>query len=46
MKVALDLPIGFDKTLIDRFWPTTRVAPSFEDEFTKTSNVREEYDED
>ena len=44
MKVALDLPPGFDET--DGFWPTTRVAPSFENEFTKTGNVREEYDED
>ena len=43
--VALDAPTGFDKTLKDGFWPT-RVAPSFEDEFTKTGNVREEYDED
>ena len=46
MKVALDLPAGFDETLKDGFWPTTRVAPSFEDEFTETGNVREEYDED
>ena len=44
--VALDAPTRFDKTLKDGFWPTTRVAPSFEDEFTETSNVREEYDED
>ena len=46
MKVALDLPTGFDKTLKDGFWPTIRVAPSFEDEFIETGNVREEYDED
>ena len=46
MKVALDLPPTFDETLKDRFWPTTRVAASFEDEFTETGNVREEYDED
>ena len=44
--VALDVPTGFDETLKDGFWPTTRVAPSFEDEFTETSNVREEYYED
>ena len=46
MKVVLDLPTGFDKTLKDGFWPTTRVAPSFEDEFTETCNVWEGYDED
>ena len=44
--VALDAPTGFDETLKDGFWPTTRVAPSFEDEFTETGNVWEEYDED
>ena len=44
--VALDAPIGFDETLKDGFWPTTRVALSFEDEFTETGNVWEEYDED
>ena len=37
--VALDAPIEFDETLKDGFWPTTRVAPSFEDEFTETGNV-------
>ena len=46
MKVALDLCIGFDETLKDGFWPTTRVAPSFEDEFTEIGNACEEYDED
>ena len=46
MKVALDSPPIFEETLKDRFWPTTRVAPSFEDEFTETGNVHEEYDED
>ena len=44
--VALDAPTGFDKILKDGIWPTTRVAPSFEDEFTEIGNVREEYDED
>ena len=44
--VALDAPTGFDETLKDGFWPTTRVAPSFEDEFTETGNVREEYNAD
>ena len=46
MKVALDSPPTFDETLKDRFWPTIRVAPLFEDEFTETGNVREEYDEE
>ena len=46
MKAILDLLSEFDKTLKDGFWPTTRVAPSFEDEFTKTGNVCREYDED
>ena len=46
MKVALDSPPTFEETLKDGFWPTTRVAPSFEDEFTEIGNVREEYDED
>ena len=46
MKAALDLPSQYEEALKDGFWPTTRVAPSFEDEFTKTGNVREEYDED
>ena len=46
VKVALDLPPTFDETLKDGFWPTTRVATSFEDEFTEAGNVREEYDED
>ena len=44
--VALDASTRFDETLKDGFWPTIRVAPSFEDEFTKTDNVWEEYDED
>ena len=44
--VALDAPTGFDETLKDGFWPTTRVAPSFEDEFTETGNVQEEYNAD
>ena len=39
MVVTLDAPIGFDETLKDGFWPTTRVAPSFEDKFTETGNV-------
>ena len=46
VKAALDLPSKFDETLKDGFWPTTRVAPSFEDEFMETSNLHEEYDED
>ena len=46
MKVALDSPPTFDETLKDGFWQTTRVVPSFEDEFTEIGNVREEYDED
>ena len=46
MKAALDLPSQYDETLKDGFWPTTRVAPSFEDEFTETDNIYEEYDED
>ena len=46
MKAALDLPSGFDETLKNGFWPITRVAPSFEDEFTETGNVCKEYDED
>ena len=46
VKVALDSPPTFEETLKDKFWPTTRVAPSFEDEFTETGNVREEYDKD
>ena len=46
MKVALDFPSEYDEALKDGFWPTTRVAPSFEDEFTKMRNVIEEYDED
>ena len=44
--VALDAPTGFDETLKDGFWPTTRVAASFEDEFTEIGKVREEYDAD
>ena len=46
VKAALDLPFQYEKALKVGFWPTTRVAPSFEDEFTKMGNVREEYDED
>ena len=46
MKAALDLPSEYEETLKDGFWPSTRVAPSFEDEFTDTCNVCEEYDED
>ena len=46
VKAALDLPLQYDGVLRDGFWPTSRVAPSFEDEFTETSDIREEFDED
>ena len=46
MKAALDLPSEYDETLKDGFWPTTRVTPSFEDEFMETGNVHKEYEED
>ena len=46
VKVALDLPLQYDGVLRDGFWPTSRVAPSFEDEFTETGDIREEFDED
>ena len=36
VKVVLDLPSKFDERLRDGFWPKSRDAPSFEDEFTKT----------
>ena len=45
MKAALDLPSEYDETLKDGLWLMTRVAPSFEDKFTKMDNVHEEYDE-
>ena len=32
--------------LRDGFWSTSRVAPSFEDQFTETSDVHDEFDED
>ena len=46
MKAALDLLSEYDETLKDGFWPTTKVAPSFEDEFMETGNVHKEYDSD
>ena len=46
VKAALDLPLQYDGVLRDGFWPTSRVAPSFEDEFTETGDIREEFDED
>ena len=42
----MDLPLQYDGVLRDGFWPTSRVAPSFEDEFTETGDIREEFDED
>ena len=46
MKATLDLPSKVDETLKDGFWPTTRVALSFEGEFMETDNVFDEYNED
>ena len=46
VKVALDLPLQYDGVLRDGFWPMSRVVPSFEDEFTETGDIREEFDED
>ena len=46
VKTILDLPFEYEGTLKDGFWPSTRIAPLFEDEFTETRNAREEYDED
>ena len=40
------MPLQYDVVLRDRFWPTSRVAPSFEDEFIDTSDICEEFDED
>ena len=46
VKVALDVPLQYNGILRDGFWPTSRVAPLFEDEFTETGDIREEFDED
>ena len=46
VKVALDLPLQYNGVLRDGFWPTSRVAPSFEDEFIEIGDIREEFDED
>ena len=36
----------YNTTLKNGFWAMTRVVLSFEDEFTKTSDVCEEFNED
>ena len=41
----MDLPSEYEGTLKDGFWPSIRIAPSFEDEFID-QNARKEYDED
>ena len=42
----LDMPLEYNTMLRDGFWPISRVAATFEDQFTETSDVREQYDED
>ena len=43
---ALSLPMDTPISLQNGFWPSTRIAHTVEDEFTKQGDVREEYDED
>ena len=40
------MPLEYSVVLRDGFWPMSRVGPSFEDQFTEASDIREEYDED
>ena len=46
MKAALDMPFEYDAILRDGFWPMSRVSASFKDEFSKTGDICEEFDED
>ena len=45
VKTTLDMHLEYSAMLSDRFLPMSRVEPSFEDQFTETGDVREEYDE-
>ena len=46
VKDVLLLPMQSNSTLMDGFWPSTRIAHELEDCFTETGAVREEFDED
>ena len=46
VKSALDMPLEYSAVLRDGFWPMSRVAPSFEDQYRETGDVCEEFDED
>ena len=46
VKATLDVPLQYNGVLRDGFWPTSSVAPLFEDEFTEIGDIREEFDED
>ena len=42
----LDVPLQYDAILRDGFWPMSKVAPLFEDEFTEIGDICEQFDED
>ena len=46
MNAALVYPLGVTGTLENGFWPTSRFAPRFDDQFTTDGDIREEYEED
>ena len=46
VRSALDEPLTMRRTLVDGFWPTTRVTHEQEDEMHKDGTLREEYAED
>ena len=45
MKTTLDMPFEYNAILRDGFWPMSRVAPSFEDQFIDIDDVCEEFNE-
>ena len=43
VKVALDLPLPSEESLIGGFWPTSRFIPSEADQFQKDGTLCEEF---
>ena len=46
IKTVLDMPLQYNVVLKDGFWPMSRVAPLFEDQFPEIGDICEEFYKD